>query len=233
MIDAKRHRPVFDPDAFNMAYPHGVYVIGAGATGSKVVKSLAKHGVQNIHVYDFDQVESHNIANQEYGNSDVGSLKIDALKQLVESQTGTLLHVHNEFVDGSQPMGAVTFVLTDKMKSRRQIWERAIRMKPRTKLLIETRMGKDSGRVYVINPVKLPQIKGYEATLYDDDKAEESTCGTSISVGATAGLTAELAVWQLFRWFAVQTGKLGVDELDHEILFFMNPPSIMPRRFDS
>jgi molybdopterin/thiamine biosynthesis adenylyltransferase len=226
MIDPVRHLPVFNPDAFGKTR---VDVIGAGATGSKLAMSLAKHGVECLHVHDFDKVESHNVANQIYGNDDVGRLKVDALQEMIERQTGTVITTHNQPVDGTQELGAVVFLLTDTMSSRKEIWQRGLKFKQRTRLMIETRMGADSGRIYTVNPCKLPEINGWEGTLYDDKVAEASACGMSISVGATAGFLAEFAVWQLFRWFAIQQGR--EDELDHEIIFSLRPPLIVTRRF--
>ncbi|MBX9686178.1 MAG: ThiF family adenylyltransferase [Candidatus Obscuribacterales bacterium] len=228
MINAIRHLSVFDPQAFGT---RRIDVIGAGATGSKVVLSLAKLGLTNIHVWDFDQVEAHNVANQVFGNDDIGKNKVDALKEIVERQTGTQIHVHNERVDGSQELGAVVFLLTDSMSSRKEIWERGIKFKPRTKLLIETRMGADSGRVYTLNPCKAPLVKGYEGTHYSDEFAQVSACGASTSVGPTAGFISELAVWQLIRWFAIEEG--GDDQLNNEIVFAMRPPLFMLRDFES
>jgi hypothetical protein len=228
MIDPIRHVDIFSPDAFGNTR---VDVIGAGATGSKVVETLAKLGVQNIHVWDFDKVEVHNIGNQQYGVNDIGMLKVDALKQLVQAKTGTMIHTHAERVDGSQTLGAVVFVLTDTMASRKEIWERGLKFKQRTKLMIETRMGADNGRIYAINPCKLPEVKGWESTLYDDKVAEASACGSKISVGPTAGVTADMAVWQMIRWFSIQNG--ADDSLEHELIFMLRPMMMLPRRFES
>lgn len=227
MIDPIRHIDVFSPDAFGK---RRVDVIGAGATGSRVALSLAKLGLENIHVWDFDKIEVHNVANQVYGNDDLGKLKVEALRDLIKRQTGTEIQIHAERVDGSQELGAVVFLLTDTMASRKEIFSRALKFKLRTKLVIETRMGADQGRVYAFNPCKRPEVQGWEETLYDDSVAEVSACGTSVSVGPTADFLAGLAVWQLIRWFAVEQGR--EDELDHELIFTLRPMLIMPRRFE-
>lgn len=227
MIDPMRHLSVFDPDAFGS---RRVDIIGAGATGSKVALGLAKLGVQNMHVWDFDKVEAHNVANQVYGHNSIGQTKTGALRLLVQEQTACELITHEERVDGSQELGTIVFLLTDSMSSRREIWEKGIRWKQRTRLMIETRIGADTGRVYTIDPCKLPEINGWESTLYDDSVAEVSLCGGSISVGPTSGFTAELALWQLIRWFAMEQGKSEV-ELDHEILFSLSPMVFLNQRF--
>ncbi len=226
-VDITRHIDVFSRDAFG---DRRIDVVGAGATGSRIVLSLAKLGLENIHVWDFDTVEAHNIANQVYGMGDIGKLKVDALHDLVKAQTGLTIHKHAQRVDGSQELGDVVFVLTDTMASRKEIWKKGIRYKMRTKLMIETRMGASEGRVYTVVPTRAPHVKGWEGTLYDDAVAEVSACGTAITVGPTAEYLSGLAVWQLIRWQAIEQGK--EDTLDNEILFGLRPPYIMTRQFE-
>jgi hypothetical protein len=226
-IDITRHVEVFSRDAFGN---RRIDVIGAGASGSRIVLSLAKLGLENIHVWDFDKVEAHNIANQAFSQADIGRPKVDALKDLVEKATGLVINTHNERVDGSQELGDIVFVLTDTMASRQEIWKKGIRYKMRTKLMIETRMGTDEGRVYAVNPTKPAQVKGWEGTLYGDDVAVASACGASISVGPTAEFLSGLAVWQLIRWQSIESGK--EDKLDHEIIFGLRPLYFMTRQFE-
>lgn len=226
-VDITRHIDVFSRDAFG---DRRIDVIGAGATGSRIVLSLAKLGLENIHVWDFDIVEAHNIANQVYGLADIGRLKVDALADLVLAQTGLTIHKHNERVDGKQKLGDVVFLLTDTMASRKEIWQKGIRYKMRTKLMIETRMGASEGRCYTVVPTRPAHVKGWEGTLYDDAVAEVSACGTSITVGPTAEFLSGLAVWQMIRWQAIEEGK--EDELDNEILFGLRPLFTMTRKFE-
>ncbi len=217
-IDTSRHIDVFSPDALGNVR---VDVIGAGATGSRVVLSLAKLGLENIHVWDFDIVEPHNIANQVYRLGDVTRFKVEALQEIVLEATGTRVNIHNEKVDGSQKLGEIIFLLVDSMAARKQIWERAVRNKIRVKLMLETRMGTDSGRVYTILPADPDQIAKYEENLYEDVEAEVSACGTSMSVGPTAEVISGLAVWQMMRWAAIKQGK--PDTLNPEIIFGLRP----------
>jgi molybdopterin/thiamine biosynthesis adenylyltransferase len=225
-VDPLRHLSVFSPYAFGT---RRVDVIGCGATGSRIVLSLAKLGVENIHVWDFDQVEEHNIANQAFGLGDVGASKVNALAALIEATTGTKINAHAERVDGSQVLGDVVFLLTDTMSSRKEIWEKGLKFKLKSKLLIETRMGADNGRIYTVNPNKPGHIKAWEEVLYDDAEAEVSACGASVSVGPTAEIISGIAVWQMIRWFSTEEG--GDDKLDNEIIFSLRPMLTLARQF--
>ena len=230
MIDPLRHISVFDPDRFG---DKRVDIIGVGATGSKVAISLAKLGVQNIHIWDFDKIEEHNIANQMFDIGDIGKKKVIALYEIIKRQTGEKITIHDEKVDGSQALGEVVFLLTDTMASRKEIWERGLKMKLRTKVVIETRMGIDEGRLYTVNPCQLSEIKQWEGTLYTDKEAAVSACGSSPTVGPTAGIIAEMAVWQMLRWFSIErqdeAGKK--DKIESEILIALRPTMTVVRNF--
>ena len=89
-LEVMRHLSVFSPHAFGNKR---VDVVGAGATGSRIVFSLAKLGVANIHVWDFDKVEEHNIPNQVFSLSDIGKFKGEALKEIVAAEAGEMQNI--------------------------------------------------------------------------------------------------------------------------------------------
>ena len=193
-IDATRHLKIFDPDKFGA---RRVDIVGVGATGSRIAMSIAKLGVRQLHLWDFDVVEPHNIPNQVFGNGDVGKPKVEALAARIEADTGTKVYAHNEKVTGRTRLGDYVFLLTDTMSSRKDIWEGAIRWKPSIKVMVETRMGSVEGRIYAVSPTNPDTVKAWEATLFsDEDKTvERSLCGTQITVGPTAEIISGMAVW--------------------------------------
>lgn len=205
-IDATRHREIFDPEKFNIP----VQIIGCGAVGSWVALMLAKLGISDIHVWDFDHVEQHNIANQLFGNSDVGKKKVVALADAIYKQTGMDIIAHCEKVV-SQPMYGVVFNLVDSMAARKEIWDNCLKYKGGVQRVIETRMGVDVGRVYNVGNMNPMNIKDYEGTLYGDDVAEVSACGTSLTVITSALSVASCAVRGMINW---HTEK----HVDNEIL---------------
>lgn len=226
-INPNRHLSVFDPYKFG---DKRVDVIGCGATGSRIAMSLAKLGISNLHIWDFDIVEAHNIANQIFEQDDIGKNKVDALAKHILEATGLQVNVHVQKVDGSQKLGEVVFVLTDTMSSRKEIWGKGIRYQLQIQLMIETRMGSDNGRIYAINPCKRSHVKAWEDTLHSDEVSEISACGTSISVGPTAEIVSGLAVWQFVRWF--ESEKNIDEESDQEILFSLRPMQTITRQFN-
>ena len=189
MVDISYSRQInlFTPEEFNEK-TH-VNIIGAGATGSWLVLLLAKMGIENITVYDFDKVESHNLPNQFYGPQHVGLPKVEALRHLVKSLTNIEIKAVNERVTEDTILGSgVLVVLTDTMKSRLEFLD-ALPMNPDIDYLIETRMGLKQSRMYCVDVTNNAEIGKYRKTFTytdDDENVEVSACGTSQTAVGTA-----------------------------------------------
>ena len=205
-VDISRHKELFDPNKFNKV----IHVIGAGATGSWLVFSLAKLGLTNIHVYDFDKVEAHNIANQLFSISDIGEYKVEALKRIIKDTTGTEITIHNKEVK-EEAFSGIVFMMIDTMAGRKAIYESSVKYKPTVSLLIEPRMGLHMARIYNILPLNNSSLNEYEKTFYTDEEAEVSACGNSMTVISSALAVTAWCVRQLIN-FANEC------EMDEEIL---------------
>lgn len=196
-MDYSRQETVFKPHEFK----EPVHIVGCGATGSWVAVMLAKLGVGEIHLWDFDTVEEHNIPNQLYLMDAIGKGKSMALAtELVGMNSQCDVHVHNEKVTGDTKLSGVVFMLTDTMRSRSEVFKRACENNLSVKLVIETRMGMNMGIIYAVNPCDREETKEYKQTLYTDDASETSECGVSQSLAATAAIVAGKAVWKLIKW---------------------------------
>ena len=212
-ISISRHQMIFDPIKNNPQ----INIIGAGATGSRLWLALVELGLTNITVYDFDVVEGHNIANQIYLSSDIGMPKVAALKKYYQLKTGKptpdTMHFIAEKVSSEThdktTLKGVVFLLTDTMKSRADIFDNLI-VDSETFLMVETRMASSYGDVYVVNPFDERETKAWRDTLVNDEDAEVSPCGASISVGPTASIIANLAVWQTIH---ALTNKDALDKV--------------------
>lgn len=193
MIDATRHESVFDPTKWT----DRVDVIGVGATGSKIALSLAKLGVKNLHIWDHDEVEEHNIANQSYDLADIGRLKVEALSDAILRATGTSVTTHGAWTPTKgRAAGAVVFCMVDSMAVRTEIFE-LYRVSPVVRLVIDSRMAADYGSLLTYRPGEPDTLARYKATLFSDDDAhvEVSACGTAITVGPTGDIISGYAVW--------------------------------------
>lgn len=199
--DYSRQVNILNPEEFNTK----INIIGAGATGSWVAFSLAKMGLSNLHIYDFDEVGMHNLPNQMFGVRDIDRNKALSIRNIIKLFTGFTVNARNEKVDGSVPMQGIVFMLTDTMKSRKDIYNRAIKNNPSIDLLIETRMDLRGGRIYVVDPKNREQTKMYEQTFYSDDEAEVSACGVSQTVLPSALAITSHAIWKLLNYINGET----------------------------
>lgn len=60
-----------------------IAVCGLGGLGSNVAISLARAGVGTLHLIDFDRVDISNLHRQQYGVSQLGMYKTEAMKQIL------------------------------------------------------------------------------------------------------------------------------------------------------
>ena len=193
-MDLSRHISVFNPASVK----HDIHIIGVGATGSFVAMQLARMGVPVLNIYDFDDVEIHNIPNQYFDTNDLGKLKVDALVEKLKAINPDItVNVNKEAVkpEDISKMSGYLFSLVDSMKVRKELWEAA---KQNTNLINvwESRLGSDQARVYSLPIEEGKDYSKYEQDFYNDDNAEVSACGTSITVLPIVLQTASLMIVQ-------------------------------------
>ena len=214
--DFSRQANILNPEEFNRP----IHIIGAGATGSWVAFTLAKMGLNNITVYDFDEVGMHNLPNQMFGLSDIDKNKALSIKNIIRRFTGFNIKARTQKVEGGQPLQGIVFMLTDTMKSRKDIYNMSIKNNPNIDLLIETRMDLRGGRIYAIDPKNRYMCKQYEGTFYSDDEAEVSACGVSQTVLPTALAITSHAIWKLLNYINGEPlFNETIIDLPNEIIF--------------
>ena len=218
--DYSRQMNIFDKYKWNKnKIP--VNVIGVGASGSWLTLALAKMGIEDIRVYDFDKIGEHNIPNQAFNIESIGDYKVRGLESVVKNQSGISIDWNIKEVTKKDKMSGVVFLLTDTMSSRKEIYESIIKHNPNIELLVETRMDLRCCRIYTICPSSLEHRKQYEQTFYDDSEAEVSACGTSQTVVCTAMGVASHAIWSFLKW--VNNEKFDCETLiDFENNYIIN-----------
>ena len=198
-MDLSRHISVFSPDAVK----HSIHIIGVGATGSFVAMELARMGCPVLNIYDFDEIEIHNIPNQYYDTQDLGKPKVEALAEklklinpsiVVNAYNGKVLPKASEEGKGIDEMSGYVFLLVDSMKTRKELWE-AVKKNKNIVHCWESRLGSDQARVYSLD-MSVKNFDKYEQDFYEDDNAEVSACGTSITVLPIVLQTASLMMVQ-------------------------------------
>lgn len=112
----------FNPDSVNAR----IHIIGCGAIGSLLADTLTRMGLTKITLYDFDKVESHNIANQLYTENDINKLKVNALAERMlainpDMEEDLILQPEGY---QSQVLSGYVFLCVDNIDLRRSIVEK-------------------------------------------------------------------------------------------------------------
>lgn len=77
-----------------------VSILGCGGLGSNVAMILARAGIGEIFLYDFDKVEYSNLNRQNYKISDIGKEKVLATKKIIEETIPyTKIYSKNIYID--------------------------------------------------------------------------------------------------------------------------------------
>lgn len=203
-MDLSRHIEVFNPNCVD----EPIHLIGVGATGSFVAMELARMGVKEINIYDFDTVEIHNIPNQYFDNDDLDKSKVEALvdklhkinpEMKINAHVSKVEQTSSEDKIGIDQMSGYVFLLVDSMAARKELFE-AIKCNENIKHYWESRLGSKQGTVYYLPIEKDLDYSKYETIhFYSDEQAEVSACGTSITVLPIVMMTASLMIEQFIK----------------------------------
>lgn len=209
VTDFSRQFKYIDPGKFSGVK---VAVVGVGAVGSHLALQLAQHGLGlpgqgELHVFDMDTVEEHNLPNQAYLLKHLGMRKVDAIKDLIEMKMGFSITTHDEEVAENSRCNYdirsadYVFLAVDSMAVRKMIFERLLRMNAATKLVVESRMGLTEGMVFTVNPQNYSECEMWNDKWYSDDESAGGGCGGSEAVANTAIRIATDCVSQMLYHF--------------------------------
>lgn len=196
MMDLSKSYDFFQPEKDDAP----IHIVGCGSVGSTIAENLARCGVKNMVLWDFDTVESHNIVNQMFRQQDVGRLKVDALKNI-------LCDINPELVDSvsAKPegwrgklMSGYIFLCVDSIELRRQIVERHMDS-PYVKAVFDFRTLLESAQHYAADwsEYKMKQDLLNSMQFSHEEAKEEtpvSACGVTLGVATTVRLICALGV---------------------------------------
>ena len=220
MIDATRHAAIFDPVRFNMSRKE-IDVIGCGAIGSHIGRSLYKLGLEGTRYWDPDHVEEHNIANQSFCEEyELGEPKADALA-LAPKDKGLV-----QLYEGQKPLRNYVFLCVDSMKARQEIFENNIQYKAGIDLVIDCRIDPWMARIYTLDPKNTNHVDMWDQNMYEDEERNESLCGTRQTLGPTAQIVANMAVLNFIK-------HVNNEPEYGEILLSLKPFSIYTNKLES
>lgn len=195
MINITKHLEFFNP----MELTKPVHVIGVGAIGSTVCEMLARLGVQEMHIYDFDEVEEHNIANQCYFNDQIGKSKLDSIEETMLRINSDITVVKHEkgWFEGVTVSGYV-FLAVDSIDIRKRfVTENKYNMM--IEAVYDIRMGLSDAQSFAADWSNQDDKENLLGTMdFTDEEAKEampvSACGTTLSVIPTIRVICSFAI---------------------------------------
>lgn len=193
-----------------------VTVIGAGGIGNPAVLTFAKMGFEEIHLFDRDKIELHNISTQLlYGPGDVGKWKVDVAQERVLALTGVRINAHRcTFPTKRVPCAEGIYVSgVHTMRSRRRIWAYIAQNFAHIPLYIDGRTGVGPTgqwlQVYTVRPAHHADAVFYQQHLHSDrSAAREFGCGQFFPVNMVnaAHIASQVQKWIMrepyFAWLA-------------------------------
>lgn len=175
-----RHLDILKPKIANIT------VIGAGGIGSALVMMLAKMGFTGLTVYDFDRIDDVNIGSQWYRISDIGQLKVEALKSLVKDFAGVEINAIPQKTDGKGLQTEVLILAVDSIEARAEIAKNAS-----YEYLIDGRMGGETFSVY--NYLGVEKDDYLKDRIFPSEEAVQLPCTAKAICYNTFGIASFLA----------------------------------------
>ena len=117
-MNLNKSREFFDPELLDAP----IHIIGCGAVGSTIAENLARLGIKELNIWDFDDVEEHNIANQMFFQHQVNKPKTEAVESICKLINPEISIIkHERYTDES--LSGYVFICPDSIKVRRRILE--------------------------------------------------------------------------------------------------------------
>lgn len=186
-MDFTSQNTIYNPEKQRL----NIVVIGAGSTGSFLALTLAKMGLKNIKVIDYDKVEEKNIPNQFFRMSDVGKFKIDALQEIIKDFTGIEIETENVKIDEDyvfdMDLNTLFIFCLDNMEGRKIIYEQ---LKEFPVKILDTRFGSEGFSIHVVDLGEDEDKELYEKSL--GLEIMETPCGEKGVIYSILNLASEV-----------------------------------------
>ena len=116
-----------------------VSILGCGGLGSNIAMALARCGLGEIHIYDFDKVEFSNLNRQNFNQNDLGKSKVGQTKKKIEESIPyTKVFANNLFITREN---------LDEISEKTDIFIEAFDKKEMKSLVFDYFLGKDDKKL--------------------------------------------------------------------------------------
>lgn len=177
-----------------------LHIIGCGAIGSTLAENLVRYGLTNLVLYDFDEVEGHNVANQMYTEEDIGKPKVQALMEYLcrinPQLRDTIRLVPKGYV--GQRLAGYVFLCVDNIDLRREIAQKNVG-NPFVLGMFDFRMRLTDAQHYAADWSDEKMVENFLNTMaFSHEEAQQETpvsaCNLTLSVCSTVRLIVSVGV---------------------------------------
>lgn len=204
-----------------------IHIIGCGAVGSTVAENLVRMGLTRITLYDFDKVESKNIANQMFRECDIGKEKVDAVAdqlKLINPDIEKDLKIERAGYS-DQRLDGYVILCVDNIDLRREIATKN-RTSPNVKAMFDFRIRMTDAQHYAADWADPVQVDAFLRSMeFSHEEAEAATpmsaCHVTLSVVTTVRTIVAFGVQNMIDFIRTggeQIRRLLLVDLAHPAL---------------
>lgn len=181
-----------------------IHIVGCGSVGSTQAELLARYGFCKFKLYDFDFVESKNLCNQMFFNSDLNHNKAESLKNILLSVNPDIeVQVFDKgYID--QRLNGIVILCADNIDLCRNICKQN-RLNSYIKVMLNYRTARYDAQHYAVEWRDKPSVDNLIKTMnftHEEAKVETpvSACGVEIGESIVVRDIVLKGTTNLFKW---------------------------------
>lgn len=200
----------FDPATFH----EQIHIIGCGSVGSTVAELLARFGLTDMCLYDFDVVEEHNLVNQMFTRKDLYKPKVEVVKENLKAINPDVeLTLFEEGWTGQKLSGHI-FLCVDNIDLRRKIVTEN-KFNNTIKAFYDFRTGLTDCQHFAADWSKMEDKKAFLAQMnFTHEEAQKavpmSACHVALCVAPTVRLVSNIGVCNFINFTKGMELKKGI-----------------------
>lgn len=185
-MDITKHLEFFNA----LQVDKSIHIIGVGAIGSNLAETLARLGLTNIHIYDFDVVSKHNVANQIYFDDQIGKPKTECIAETMRRINPEInVIIHDKGWCANTRLNGYVFLAVDNIEIRKAIVTEN-RYNTNIIAMFDFRMALEDAQHYACDWSSQTNIDNFYASMdFTHEEAKDavpvSACGTTLAVIST------------------------------------------------
>lgn len=152
-----------------------IIIGGSGGIGSWLALMLGRADF-NLHIYDFDTVEKHNLGGQLFSKEHIGKLKVEAISKILLNFADSECEAFSERYDEDSMATTFMFSAFDNMKARHDMFNNWYETNKGDKnaIFIDGRLLMEQLQVFCVTMETAEEYK--KEHLFDDSEVEDLNC---------------------------------------------------------